>query len=906
MTPKKFQRKRFFLIDGYVLLFRAHYAMIRNPLITRSGQHTSALFGFINSVFRLIRQEQPDYLAAAFDRKEQTFRHKKYPEYKANRDEMPQELQDQLAHLWRCLEALSIPNISSAGYEADDVIGTLAMQGAEAGYDVFIFSSDKDFAQLVNDHISLYAPIARSTAVNIIDPSGVREKWGVPPDKMIDFLALMGDASDNIPGVMGVGQKTAAQLIGQYGSLEETLKGAEQVKNKRVRDGLLNGVDKAILSKELVTIVTDLNLDCTIADMERKGFDKEALTELFMELEFNALLSQIDDFDNGHGSKETKVKKSYNTLMNIADLKSSLKKLAKAELISFDLETDSVTPLDTTIVGMSFSSAPDTGVYIPIQYAKKTQNHFGKDDLQTVLEMVKPLLEDTNLLKTGQNIKFDALVMRNHGIQIDGIGFDSMLAAHLIKPESRSYKLDNLSLEYLNYPMVPIEELIGKGKQQISMSDVALDQIAFYAAEDADISLQLTNIFKDKLAENSLTEFYEQVELPLVQVLVDMEYNGVYVDEKQLRNKSLEFGKKLAHLSQEIVQHAGRDFNINSTQQLSNILFDELKLPQIKKRSTAENVLVRLRDEHPLPGLILEYRKLNKLKNTYLDLIPMHINPHTRRIHSSFSQTIAATGRLSSSHPNFQNIPIRTAEGREIRKAFIPQEKDVVIFSADYSQIELRIMAHLSDDKGLQAAFNNGEDIHARTASDIYGVPLKDVLPEMRRVAKIVNFGIMYGAGPFRMSQELGIPRSEAQQIIDRYFARYSGISNYIDDTIAKAEKDQFVETLLGRRRPVWNIDSDNHLHREAAKRMAINMPIQGTAAEMIKLAMIRIHKHIQQEKMESKMVLQIHDELLFETPKTEYEALKDMVITEMEGALKLNIPVIVDHGVGQSWFEAH
>ena len=905
MSAKKSQRKRLFLIDGYALLFRAHYAMIRNPLITTAGQHTSALFGFINMVFRLIRQENPDYLAAAFDRKEKTFRHERYPEYKANRDEMPQELQDQLDHLWKLLAAMNLPNISKAGFEADDVIGTLAKEGEAVGLDVFIFSGDKDFAQLITEHVFLYSPIVRSSEINIIDPEGVKEKWGVPPEKFIDYLGLMGDASDNIPGVMGVGKKTAAKLLQEYGSLETALENAENVKNKRVREGLLNGVENAHLSKELVTIITDMDLDCDISKFDRKEFDINALTDLFVELEFNALLDQLEEF-GANPVEELKENKNYTTITEKNDLKKFFKKISKAKLVSFDLETDSVSPMQTALVGMSFATTKDEGVYIPIQYGDKAQNNFGKDDLKEVLALARPILEDHKVKKTGQNIKFDALVMKKHGINVAGITFDTMLAAHLIKPEGRSYKMDNLSLEYLNYRMVPIEDLIGKGKNQISMSDVDLEKASFYAAEDADVAWQLTEIFQKRLDDENLTEFYEKVELPLVPVLVNMEYDGVYVDEKQLIDKSDELGKKLDGLSADILAEAGTEFNINSTQQLANILFDIKGLPQIKKRSTAEDVLERLRDEHPLPGLILEYRKLNKLKNTYLDSIPQHIHPETKRIHSSFSQTIAATGRLSSSNPNFQNIPIRTDEGREIRKAFTAQKKGSVILSADYSQIELRVMAHLSSDKGLQDAFAHGEDIHARTASDIYAVPMDDVLPEMRRVAKIVNFGIMYGAGPFRMSQELGIPRAEAQTIIDRYFERFAGIRDFIDTTITKAKTDQYVETMLGRRRPVWNINSDNHMHREAAKRMAINMPIQGTAAEMIKLAMIQIHEQLKKDKMSSMMVLQIHDELLFEVPKVELDDLKSMVIEQMENALKLDVPVIVDHGVGESWFEAH
>ena len=815
---------------------------------------------------------------------------------------MPQELQDQLNHLWKLLDAMKLPNISKAGFEADDVIGTLAKEGEAEGLDVYIFSGDKDFAQLITDHIFLYSPIVRSTDINIIDPAGVQEKWGVSPDKFIDYLGLMGDTSDNIPGVMGVGKKTAAKLINEYGSLEKSLENAEHVSNKRVREGLLNGEENAHLSKELVTIITDMDLDCKISEFERKEFDVDALSILFVELEFNALIKQLEEFGGNPVVEESKDDKNYNTITNRDELKSYFNILSKEKLVSFDLETDSVSPMQTALVGMSFSTAKDESVYIPIQYGEKSKNNFGSDDLKIVLDLAKPILENPKIKITGQNIKFDALVMKNHGVNVEGIAFDTMLAAHLIKPEGRSYKMDNLSLEYLNYRMIPIEDLIGKGKNQIPMSDVDLEQASFYAAEDADIALQLTELFQEKLDDENLSEFYNTVELPLVQVLVDMEYDGVFVDEKQLLDKSAEFGKKLDGLSADILKQAGTEFNINSTQQLANILFDILGLPQIKKRSTAEDVLERLRDEHPLPGLMLQYRKLNKLKNTYLDSIPQHIHPETKRIHSSFSQTIAATGRLSSSNPNFQNIPIRTEEGREIRKAFSTQDKNSVIFSADYSQVELRVMAHLSADKGLQSAFANGEDIHARTASDIYGVPIEDVLPEMRRVAKIVNFGIMYGAGPFRMSQELGIPRTESQIIIDRYFERFAGIRDYIESTVNKAENDKFVETMLGRRRPVWNINSDNHMHREAAKRMAINMPIQGTAAEMIKLAMIRIHKRIKSEKMKSKLVLQIHDELLFEASKDELNDLQAMVVEEMEGALKLDVPVIVESGVGDSW----
>ena len=557
------------------------------------------------------------------------------------------------------------------------------------------------------------------------------------------------------------------------------------------------------------------------------------------------------------------------------------------------------------IVGFSFSTKADTGVYIPIQYKEKEAELFD-DVLNSVLSIIKPMLEDPSIPKTGQNVKFDALILKRHGIDVKGIQFDTLLAAHLLKPESRSLKLDNLSMEKLNYRMVPIEDLIGKGRNQITMAEVELDKCTFYAAEDADVALQLTYIYEKEMKEKGIDQFFYDVELPLLPVLLEMEFKGMFVDGEMLASMSEELGKKIDSLVADIQKEAGTEFNVNSTQQLANILFDIKGLPEIKKRSTAENILQRLKNDNPIPGLILEYRKLNKLKNTYVDALPALIHPETKRIHSTFNQTIASTGRLSSSNPNFQNIPIRTEEGREIRKAFRTENNGWQIFSADYSQIELRIMAHLSKDKALVDAFNKGEDIHTRTAADVFNISMEDVIPEMRRTAKIVNFGLLYGAGPFRMSQELGIPQKEAKAIIEAYFERYSGIKNYIESTVEKAREFQYVETMLGRRRPVWDIDSTNHLHREAAKRMAINMPIQGTNAEMIKLAMVAIQKKIESELMESKMVLQVHDELVFEVPDEELDPLKSLVIAEMESALPLSVPIVVDCGHGKSWFEAH
>jgi len=906
MKTKKRNKKRMFLIDGYAMLYRAHFAMIRNPLITSYGLPTSALFGFLNQLFRILNKESPDCIATIFDRKEKTFRHKKYPDYKANRDPMPEELQIQLPHLWKLIDALQIPNLSKKGYEADDIIGTLAVDGSKNNFEVFIVSGDKDFMQLINDNVFLYAPGTKNKPDKIYDKEGVKERWGVPPEKIIDLFGLMGDSSDNIPGVSGVGPKSAMKLINEYDTLEEALNNAEIVANKRVRNGLLEGKENAILSKDLVTIVTDVPLEYNLKDFENIEFNKSSLESLLIEYEFHALINQLPGTSDSLDVPIKKSKKDYNIIQSLDELKKFVKSVKQKMILSFDIETDGLNAMQNQIVGISFSTKEDTGVYIPIEFKNKSKNLFGDNDISIVIDIVRPIMEDENILKTGQNVKFDMLIYKRYGVNVKGLICDSMLAAHLLKPESRSYKLDNLSIEYLNYKMVPIEDLIGKGKNQITMSEVELDQAGYYACEDADISLKLTNIFLKELKNAGLDHFYNKIELPLIDVLLNMEFEGTYVDKEMLEEMSIDLSKKVENLSTEIIKEAGAEFNINSTQQLAKILFDDLNLTKVKQRSTAEPILEALRNEHPLPNLILEYRKLAKLKNTYVDSLPPLINKSTGRIHTTFSQTIASTGRLSSSSPNFQNIPIRTEEGREIRKAFKAQNKDWLIFSADYSQIELRIMAHLSRDSTLIESFNNNEDIHTRTASDVYGVKVDDVLPDMRRTAKVVNFGIMYGAGPFRLSQELGIPRSEAQVIIDTYFDRYIGIRDYMDKTIQDAEKQKFVQTVLGRRRNIWNVDSENHMQREAAKRMAINMPIQGTAAEMIKLAMLDINRTLQNEHYQSRMILQIHDELLFECPLDEIDKLEEMVKDKMVNAMPLIVPLVVDCGKGISWFDAH
>lgn len=898
-------KKRLFLIDGHAMVYRAHFAMIRNPLITTDGRHTSALFGFINSMFKILRDENPEYIAIVFDSREKTFRHEMYPEYKATREKMPDELREQFPHLWRLVDAMNIPRLEMPGYEADDIIGSLASMAKNEGIKSYIVSGDKDFMQLVDEDIQIYSPGRLSKPTIIYDREKVIEKWGVTPEQIIDLLGLMGDSSDNVPGVAGVGKKNAVKLIEEYGSIGEALDHAEEVKNKRVREGLINGREVAILSRELVTILTDLPLSTSVDELERTDFNFDDLEDIFRDLEFFRLEKQLNDFRTDKVTSKIQ-EKNYMCVDNIEKLKLMLESLKSAKLISMDIETTSKDPMRAEIVGLSFSIGVNEGWYIPIQFLGKDQDLFGEDDLDYVLSELKPIYEDPQIQKCGQNIKYDLLVLKNSGIEVQGVVFDTMIAAHLLKPELRSYPLGNLSIEYLNYRMQPISDLIGTGKDQKSMADVPLKDITHYAVEDADIVYQLVPILKRNLKDSQLIKFFNMVEMPLVPVLVQMEYNGVYVDKDFMGDLSIWMDKKLDAATQEIYSLAGTEFNINSPQQLAQVLFDILHLPKIRKRSTNVNVLEKLKSQHPVPEKILEYRKFQKLKSTYADAIPRLIHSKTGRIHSSFSQTIATTGRLASSNPNFQNIPVRTEEGREIRKAFRPQREGWIIFSADYSQIELRVMAHLSGDESLREAFQKGEDIHSRTASNIYGVSLEDVLPEMRRTAKVVNFGVMYGAGPFRMSQELGIPMGEAQKVIDTYFNQYPCIKDFIDQTLHQAREKKFVQTMLGRRRYCYDINSSNQRIRSAVERAAINMPIQGTAAEMIKLAMIKIHDRMRNKNYKAKMILQIHDELLFEIPEDEFEDLKDIVIYEMENAMELDIPIVVDCGIGNSWYEAH
>ena len=897
--------KRLFLIDGMALIYRAHFALIKNPLLTADGRHTSAIYGFMNSLFKLLREEDPDYISIVLDCKEPTFRHEIYTDYKATREKMPQELVEQLEPLYSVIEATKIPMIKLPGYEADDIMGTLAKKAEKESLHTYIVTGDKDMMQLVNDSTFVYTPGNRFKPTTIYDSKKVSKKWGIGPDGIIDLLALMGDTSDNVPGIDGVGPKTAVKILNEYGTIEAALDNAEHIKNKRAREGMLNGKDLVHLSKELVTIKCDVPVDFHLEQLLRQSMDAQVLTEKFEDLELYSLIQHATKFSDDIIEFDTP-DKNYKICTSLVELDTVIPILKNSNLISFDLETTSVNALEADIVGLSFSVKENEGWYIPIIYPEKATSLFDDFNLKVVLDNLKPLFEDPQIYFCGQNLKYDALVLSRYDISLNGIVFDSMIAEHLLHPEKNSYKLDYLALDYLNYRMKPIDDLIGKGTKQISMAEVPLEDISFYATEDADVTLQVVRKQKPIISTESLSNPFEHIEMPLLPVLITMESNGVYLDLNFLKKLSAILGEKLDTLITKIHSMAGHEFNINSPQQLAVVLFDELELKPIRKRSTAVEVLEVLKNHHPLPEYILEYRHLAKLKNTYIDSFPGYVHPKTGRVHTSLNQTIAATGRLSSANPNFQNIPIRTETGREIRKAFTVQNPEHVMLSADYSQIELRIMADFSQEPALIEAFNHGIDIHTRTAALVFSIDESLVTADQRRTAKVVNFGIMYGAGPFRMSQELGISMAEARDLINTYFNSYPGIREYMDNTLASAHEKGFVKTRLGRRRKMTQLKSGNHNLVKAEERAAINMPIQGTAADLIKIAMINIHKKMNDGNYSSKMILQIHDELLFEGPPEEMDKLSKLVVDEMEGAMSLSVPLKVDWKIGKNWHEAH
>ena len=894
--------KKLFIIDGMALIYRSYYAMIKNPLLSSSGLNTSAIYGFINSLFKLLKDEKPDYLSIVLDTKGKTFRHKMYDDYKATRKPMPEDLSEQIQPLYSIIEKLKIPMYKKEGFEADDIIGTMSEYYTGKNIDVYIYSSDKDLMQLVNDNVFVFSPGNSFVKSKIYNKEEVYSKWDVFPEQIIDYLSLLGDVSDNIPGVRGIGKKTASKLMHEFNNFENLYKNIDNVSNDRIKLKLLDSKNDAYLSKELITIDKNVDIEFSSEEMVIENFEFDKISEMLHDLDIFTFDKIIDTYNSTKNTETKKIDKKYKLINSKEDLKSFLVEISKQKYLAIDLETTNLDANIADIVGISFSFHSNEAFYIPFVYPSKKVDGFNKD---YIINKLKPILELKDIKYIGQNIKYDSIVLRRNGILLSNIYFDTMIAESLISPEKNSYKLDVLSLDYLNYKMQSIEELIGTGKKQKNMNEVSLNEISFYACEDADITWQIYEKQR-QIIENDFKDLFYNVEIPLINVIVEMEFNGVFVDMNIIKNLSTSLKEKLSDISESIFDISKFEFNLNSPKQLAEVLFDKLELKQIKKRSTSVQVLQVLKDYHPIIDLILEYRHLNKLVNTYLDTMPNYLNQNTNRIHTSFNQVVTSTGRLSSNKPNFQNIPIKTEIGKEIRKAFTVQEKDYYIISFDYSQIELRILAHFSNEINLRKAFIEDVDIHSKTASLIYGINISDVTDYHRRVAKIINYSIVYGAGPFRISQELKISMKESKSIIQNYFDRYPGIKEYIQSTIEFGMKNDFVSTILGRKRNTVNLKSSNKNIVEAEKRATINMPIQGSASDLIKVAMIKIYNEFKRKSFKSKMILQIHDELLFEVHKSELDMIITVVKNEMESAIDFQVPIRVDYNYGLNWYEAH
>jgi len=908
-----------FLIDGSALMYRAHFAFLRNPLVNSRGEITSAIFGFLNTLISLIEKEQPTHLAIVFDTAEPTFRHKQYTEYKATRQKMPEELVDQLGRLDQVLAATGLKILALPGWEADDVIGTLSKRAEAEGYLVYMVTGDKDYQQLVTDQVKLYNP--KSDGTLIWSPKDVEENFGVPPHRVIDVLALMGDTSDNVPGVAGVGPKTAVKLVNEYGSVEDVLAAAPSMKPSKLRDSLIEYASSARMSRELVTIDCDAPIEVALDELDVKPLYNAEIERLLTDLELYKLLDRLrgsatPDLFAQTGAKPNK--RDYHIVRTAAEFRKLVELWRRDKpLLSFDVETTAADPMRAELVGASFAVTEGEAYYISMQHFEGKPSgqrdfiRFGQmaeGSLAAYLEIAAELLEDSSVPKAGQNAKYDAIVYLSYGIDVASLAFDTMIAAYLLNPGSRSLSIDELTRDYLKLAKIPTSDLIGSGKNQGSMLDIDLEKIADYACEDADYALRLAHALEPQLG--SQQKLLTDIEIPLTSVLRDMEFTGVRLDTGLLADMSKELERDLTRLEGECWSAAGEKFNLNSPKQLAAILFDKLKLPVQKKTktgpSTDVDTLTTLAPMHELPAKLLDYRTLSKLKGTYVDSLPELAHPYTGRVHTTFSQTIAATGRLSSNNPNLQNIPIRTEVGRRIREAFIAGEAGWQVVSADYGQIELRIMAHLSNDDTLLEAFRSGGDIHRETAAKIYGVTAADVNSDMRRAAKTVNFGIIYGQTDFGLSEQLGIPRAEAKAFREQYFQLYPGVRDFMRRTIEFCRENGYVETLLGRRRQIADIANANRQVREFAERIAINTPVQGSAADMIKLAMLRIAKQLKAEKFAARMLLQVHDELVFEAPASEVERLTEMVRREMVNALPLSVPIEVDVGSGANWLQAH
>lgn len=920
---------KLFLIDAYALIYRSYYAFIKIPRINSKGVNTSAIFGFINSLEDILKRENPTHIAVAFDPHGPTFRHEAYEQYKAQREETPEVIKQSVPIIKNIIKAYNIPILEVAGYEADDVIGTIAKQAAKEDFDVYMMTPDKDYGQLVEDHIFMYRPRFGGD-YEIMGVPEVLNKYGLTStEQVIDLLGLMGDTSDNIPGCPGVGEKTAQKLLTEFGTIENLLANTDKLKGAQ-RIKVEKNAEQIRFSKFLATIKTDVPIQFDANLYIREKPDVEQLTKIYTELEFRTFINKLSEevkkplpkqpFQGdlfGLFEVETTSASKYSTLADlrsishkyyIADTEQKQNDLASflenQEFFAFDTETDNIDPLNAGLVGMSFAVKENEAWYVPVP-----ENSIEADK---VVSRFSPALENEKIQKIGQNIKFDILVLRKYRVKVAGPLFDTMIAHYLLNPELR-HGMDYLAETYLKYKPIPIEELIGtRGKKQLSMRDVPLSKISEYAAEDADVTLKLRNYFAPELKKEGIDSLFYDIEMPLIYVLTDMEATGVTIDTIALKQSSEELSIVMVALEKEIYEMAGKKFNINSARQVGEILFDHLKIEEKAKKtktgnySTSEDILEKMRGKHPIIGKLLEYRGLKKLLSTYIDALPELIRPTSGKIHTSYNQAVTATGRLSSTNPNLQNIPVRDELGREIRKAFTADNTNCIFFSADYSQIELRIMAHLSNDQHMIDAFCSGADIHAATAAKIYGVPLEEVTSDMRRKAKTANFGIIYGISIFGLSERLNIPRAEAKELIDGYFQSYPRIREYMDESIANAKEKGYVETIFKRKRFLPDITSHNAIVRGYAERNAINAPIQGSAADIIKVAMIRIFNRFEKEKLKSKMILQVHDELNFNVYKDELETVKQIVLEEMEGVIKLQVPLIADCGEGTNWLEAH
>jgi DNA polymerase-1 len=923
--------KKLFLLDAYALIYRAYYAFIKNPVRNSKGLNTSAILGFTNTLVEVLEKEKPSHIAVAFDPTGPTFRNEIYEEYKAHREKMPEDIQHSIPYIREIVKAFNIPMIEVEGYEADDVIGTLAHQAKNQGFETYMMTPDKDYGQLLTENIYIYKPKRSGGEAEIIDKEKICQQFGIEdPRQIIDIMALWGDKSDNIPGAPGIGEKTAKKLIASYGSVENLYENITDLKGKQ-KENLLNNKDQVYLSKELVKIKLNVPAEIHASDIELDQPNEEKLAQLFQELEFKTLTRRLFNQDlnqaphnepvqqsmfSADGSTASQVPASDKETISSSDkdyqLVDSREKrskligeLEKIDAFCFDTETTSVNPHEAGLVGIAISFRKDQAFFIPCPE--------DQEETQKIVEEFRAVFEDEHTEKVGQNVKYDILVMRNYGVEVKGPVFDTMIAHYLLQPEQR-HNLTILSEKYLNYTPISIEELIGKkGKNQLTMRSVSVEKITPYACEDADLTWQLRNIMEKELRDHSLWNLASQMEMPLIQVLVRMEVNGVKINEKELRDYAGELREELGKIEKEVHSMAGVSFNIDSPKQLGQVLFERMKIvdnpkkTRTKQYSTSEETLQQLSDKHPIIKKVLDYRSVRKLLSTYVEALPDLISSRTGKIHTSFNQAIAATGRLSSYNPNLQNIPIREERGRKIRKAFVPSDSDHTLLAADYSQIELRIMAHMSGDPKLTQAFRNNEDIHSSTAARLFHLDNpEDVTKDQRRKAKTANFGIIYGISAFGLSQRLNIARKEAKEIIDAYFTTFPRVKEYMDQRIAAAREQGYVETIWGRKRFLENINSRNATLRGMAERNAINAPIQGSAADIIKMAMLDIDRELREGGYRSKLILQVHDELIFDAYKPEVDKLREMVTDKMENAHQLDVPLTVETGTGQNWLEAH